>query len=771
VNAKRRTAAWTRLREGAGTEWARLRAAWRQKGERKVVVALALLTVASCGAGGVAAAWTRACAGTCPTAQQVGDYYPAQASLVLDAKGGVLGSFYRERRTLVPLRSLPRYVPMAFVAIEDQRFFQHEGVDPLRIVGAIRDNVIEGFGASGGSTITMQLARNLFPQQLPAGEKTLRRKIAEVKLALDIERSYGKDRILEMYLNTIYLGAGAYGVEAASRTYFNKPASRLTYVEAATLAALPKGPSYYNPRRNPQAAEGRRNLVLDAMARNRVITQAQAEAGKRQPLALSPPTGAFRAPYFVERVRQEMEDLFGELAYTGGLRIYTALDPDLQAEAEAGLEEQLRRVEKGVYGPFRHVTYDTFTARLHSGEAVRHTPYLQGLVVVLDPATGAIKAMVGGRDFKQSQFNRATQALRQPGSAFKPFVYAAALEKGRSPEYGISDDPFTLSMSDGTVWAPRNYEGHGGGWTTLRSALRNSRNLATIRLGREVGIEAVRSVAKRAGLDTRIPGYPSVYIGSAGVYPIDLISAYAAFGNGGNRVEPQYVVRVEDHQGKLLWQVPRYPVPGLDPAVSWILTDMLREVVDRGTGYAARDPEVGGLSYDLPAAGKTGTTNDNTDVWFVGYTPNLVAGVWVGFDNPQTIMPGATGGTLAVPVWARVMRKAYAGQAFPQAWKRPPGVVSRRMRNGQAVTDDCPWGSDYTDYFAARFAPAPTCDEPVKLPSEDMLVDPTPWLPGRPVFPGQPRVPAPGDYVGAPPPQPGAAPPAGGKPAPEGRKP
>ncbi|HEV2735486.1 MAG TPA: PBP1A family penicillin-binding protein [Longimicrobiaceae bacterium] len=741
-------AAW---RERARDAWPRLRSAWRDRQERKILIAFSALGLASCGTGAVAAAWTRACVGTCPTAEQIADFAPQQASQVLDAQGGLLGTFYRERRTVVPLRTLPRYAPMAFVAVEDQRFFEHEGVDPIRMIGAVRDNIVEGWGGPGGSTITMQLARNLFPQQLPAGEKTVRRKVAEIKLALDMEGTYSKERILEMYLNTIYLGAGAYGIEAASRTYFGKPATRLTYVEAATLAALPKAPSYYNPRRNPEPARGRRNLVLDFMAETGVITAAQAEAGKREPLVLAPPSGAIRAPYFVERVRDELEDKFGELLYTGGLRIHTGIDPRLQTAAEKSLEQHLEEIENGKFGPFPHPTYQKFTAGLAEDEEVTHTPYLQGLVVVMDPATGAIRAMVGGRDFSQSQFNRATQAVRQPGSAFKPFVYAAALEKGRSPLYSVSDGPFSLAMSDGSVWAPKNYDGRYGGYTTLRAGLRNSRNMVAIRLGREVGIAAVRDVAKRTGIRSRIPGYPSAYLGSVGVYPLDLISAYAPFANGGYRVEPRYVLRVEDNRGRLLWEPPQYPRRAVDPAVSWILTDMLREVVDRGTGWNARNPAEGNLSYDIPAAGKTGTTNESSDVWFVGYTPDLVAGVWVGLDNPRTIIRGATGGAIAVPVWARVMRTAYEGRKPPAEWPRPPGVVSRKVSGGRVLTDDCPWGGGYTDYFAARFAPEASCQAPRALP--DLMVDPTPHLPGRPVFPGQARVPRPEDIVTTPKPQ------------------
>ncbi|MGI9190403.1 MAG: penicillin-binding protein 1A [Longimicrobiaceae bacterium] len=725
---------------------ARLRSAWNHPRERWTVVALAVVVLLAGSAGGLMGAWANACAGSCPTAAQIADFSPRQASQVLDSKGRLLGSFYRERRTLVPLRSLPRYVPLAFVAIEDQRFFHHKGVDPKRMVGAIRDNILEGFGASGGSTITMQLARNLFPEQLPAGEKTIRRKLAEVKLALEMERRFSKAQILELYLNHIYLESGAYGVEAAARTYFDKPAAQLTYLEAATLAALPKAPSYYSPRNNPDAALRRRNLVLRAMAANDVIPREKLDAALRAPLVLAPPSGAIRAPYFVERVRAALEERFGELLYTGGLRIHTSLDPELQRVAERSLEQQLERIEQGTFGEFPHPTYAAYTERLGDDKPDGNTPYLQGLAVVLDPGTGKVLAMVGGRDFRQSQFNRATQALRQPGSAFKPFVYAAALEHGRSPNSTISDQPLSIRVGD-EWWSPRNYGNRYAGSISLRSALRNSKNMAAIRLGRETGMAAVRDVAKRSGIETRIPGYPSAYIGAGAVRPLELIAAYAAFANGGYRVEPRYVTRVEDSSGRLLWEPPSHPRAAMDPAVAWLLTDMLREVVDRGTAYGARNPEVGGLSYDIPAAGKTGTTNDATDVWFVGYTPDLVAGVWLGMDQPRTILAKATGGGLAVPVWADIIGAAYSDRPAPESWPRPPGVVARRMSGRRAVTADCPWvGGTYTDLFVANAAPDPTCEPP------ERSVDPTPQLPGFPIQPGERRgVPRPDQYKNPPP--------------------
>jgi penicillin-binding protein 1A len=729
----------------------RARRAWRHVVAtpwtvRRALALVGLMTIAMIflGAGGATAAWVRACAGGCPTAAQIADFAPRQASEVYDANGDVLGLFYRERRQLVSLSDLPSHVPLAFVAIEDRRFFDHEGVDVRRLFGAARDNLFGGYG--GGSTITMQLARNLFPQQLPRGEKTLRRKTAEIRVALEMERRFEKGRILELYLNHIYPGSGAYGVEAAARSYFDKPARDLSPLEAATLAGLPQAPHHYDPRRNPHLAERRRNTALGNMASIGVITSAEADSLRREPITLAPPRGAIRAPYFVEQIRRDLEDRFGELLYTGGLKIYTSLDPELQRVAEESLEEHLRSIEAGRHGHFPHTSRERFNESLEDGEPVTRIPYLQGVVAVLDPRTGDILAMVGGRDWRQSQFNRANQALRQPGSAFKPFVFAAAIEQGRSPQHAVSDGPLFVTQPDGSTWSPRNYTGDFGGMMSMREALRQSRNLATIRVGQDAGISSVRDVAERSGIDTRIPGYPSVFIGAAEVYPLDLIASYATFANGGMRVEPRYIRRIEDNRGTVIWQTPSHGEPAMDPGAAWLLTDMLREVVDRGTGYPARNPQVGNLPYSIPAAGKTGTTNDATDVWFVGYTPDIVAGVWLGLDQPQRIMRGATGGGLAVPVWARVVRSFYQDREHPKEWERPSSVVTRRVSRwtGKAVTDDCVYASDsFIDYFLASAAPTPGCEPPE--PQE--WVDPTPHLPGRPVIPGQPRVPREEDFL------------------------
>ncbi|HET7276030.1 MAG TPA: PBP1A family penicillin-binding protein [Longimicrobiaceae bacterium] len=706
---------------------------------------LLVIGVGSCGTGAAVAAWTQACSGNCPTAEEIADFAPKEASQIYNAEGELLGLFYRERRRVVPLDSLPPHVPMAFVAIEDRRFFEHDGIDLVRLAGAVVDNVFNGFGASGASTITMQLPRNLFPQQIPRGATTIRRKIAEMRIALRMEDRLSKEQILELYLNSINLGAGAYGIEAAARTYFDKTAAELSVVEVATLAAIPKAPTHYNPRRNPEQNRARRNLVLDAMAEMGVITEAEAIAAKREPLDLAPPGGALNAPYFVEHVRRELEDRFGDLLYTGGLKIYTTLDPELQRVSEEALEEHLRSIEAGNYGYYRHTTFEEFVEKREAGAAdADHTPYLQGVVTVLDPHNGDVLALVGGREFGHSQFNRATQALRQPGSSFKPFVYAAALESGLSPLYTIMDAPISVPQADGTVWTPDNYSHDYEGEMTLREGLKQSKNLVAIRLGMQIGVEPVRDLARRAGVRTPIPSYPSIFIGAAGVYPLDMIAAYAAFSNGGMSVEPRFVKRIEDRDGNLLWEPPHHPVPAMAPGTAWILTDMLRDVVDHGTGYNVRNPAVGNIPYNIPVAGKTGTTNDNTNVWFVGYTPDVLAGVWLGFDQPKTITSGATGGGFAVPVWARVVQTYYENHEIPEPWPRPPDVVTRQISRwtGKPVAFDCPYivGSR-TDFFVASAAPEPGCEAP------NIWDDPQPYLPGRPLFPGQPRVPQPGDYI------------------------
>lgn len=647
----------------------------------------------------------------CPDVRLLRGYIPDEASVLLDRNGEELIELYRVRRVVVPLDSLPAYVPQAFVAIEDRRFYEHDGVDWARALGAAWANVRAGGIEEGFSTITMQLARNLFPDRLPARERTLGRKLGEIHVARSIEHAYDKDEILELYVNQIYFGSGAWGVEAAAREYFGKPASELTLAEAALLAGIVLAPSRYNPRANRAVALARRQLVLRRMAAEGFITEAQAAEAMDARLRLARGGGREdqAAAYFVEEARQILEARFGEAVYTGGLRIYTTLDRGAQAAAEAELERQLDAIESGAYGPYRHARYRPRRVPADTAESV--TQYLQGAMVVLDVETGDVLALVGGRDFRDSRFDRAVQSRRQPGSAFKPFVYAAAVEEGYPPTHVLDDSPVRLVQVGGRVWAPRNFGGSYAGPIPMREALVQSRNAATVRLAEAVGIRDVIAMARRMGIDGELPEYPSIAIGAGGVSLLDMTAAYAAFGALGRRVEPRLILRVEDRAGRVLWRPRVRRQRALDPGVAFLVLDMMRDVVNRGTGTAVR-----AVGYAGPAAGKTGTTNDATDVWFIGVTPSLAAGVWIGLDRPQPIVPGATGGRLAAPVWGRVMRRLPA--AGRPDWTPPPGVETRYVdASGTIVGPGC-WSNGVvrTEYFLAGTAPGGWCNR-VRVPS------------------------------------------------------
>ena len=640
----------------------------------------------------------------CPDVRLLRGYVPDEASVVLDRDGEELVKLYRVQRVVVPLDSLPGYVPQAFVAIEDRRFYEHDGVDWTRALGAAWANLRAGGIAEGFSTITMQLARNLFPDRLPARERTLGRKLGEIRVARAIEQTYDKEEILELYINQIYFGSGAWGIEAASRVYFGKPASELTLAEAALLAGIVRAPSRLNPRVNRTLAVARRQSVLRRMAAEGFITGAEAAEAMAAPLRLARDSGGEdrTAGYFVELARQIVERRFGEAVYTGGLRIYTTLDRRAQEVAEAELRRQLAAIEAGAYGPYRHPRYRPRRAPADTAESA--TPYLQGAVVVMDVETGDVLALVGGRDFRDSQFDRAVQSRRQPGSAFKPFVYAAAVAEGYTTTHVLDDSPLRVVQAGGRTWAPRNFGGSYAGPISMREALVQSRNVATVRLAQEVGIRDVIALARRLGVDGDLPEYPSIAIGAGGVSLLDMTAAYAAFAALGRRVEPRFILRVEDRAGRVLWrpEVRRRHV--LDPGVAFLVLDMMRDVVDRGTGTAVR-----AVGYTGPAAGKTGTTNDATDVWFIGVTPSLAAGVWIGLDRPQPIVAGATGGRLAAPVWGRVMRRLPAA-AGPD-WRPPPGVETRLIDASGAIIQPGCWASGpvRAEYFLAGTAPAGRC--------------------------------------------------------------
>src|ERR671921_696091 len=485
----------------------------------------------------LAAAWSRACAGnTCPSIEELGGYDPDQASKVYAADGRLITDLGLERRTVIPLGEMSPYVKTAFLATEDKRFYSHHGIDWVRVFGAVKTNIFQLRFAEGFSTITMQLARNIWDQDISGTEKSLRRKLREAKVAREIEKKYPKDKILEIYLNQIPLGNGAYGVEAASQRYFGKSVRDLNVAEAATLAAIPKAPSRYNPRRNPNLTIQRRNTILNLLRDNELLSAADAERWKAYPLLLSSHSDfSGVAEYFVEYVRQQLEGRFGRELYTSGYRIYTTLDLDIQQAAERALEAGLEAIESGADGKFPHDTYRQYLeSKADNGDDNGRTtsPYLQGLVVTLEAKTGYIRGMV--------------------------------------------DDPLSVELDPAQPpWAPQNYDLEFDGPMTLRRALYLSRNIIAIKLGMELGEQAVISEATKFGITTRVPAFPSIHIGSADVIPLEMIAAYTTFANLGTRTLPNGILRIEDRSGKIVWQPPVRTVAVMDTLHAWLMTDVL----------------------------------------------------------------------------------------------------------------------------------------------------------------------------------------------------
>ena len=697
---------------------------------------LALTFLMSGGVGLAYASWALVCnAGRCPTARALEDYQPGQTSKLYAIDGRFIAEIGLEKRTLVTIKEIPAHVRDAFRVTEDKRFYNHAGVDWVRVFGAVGANVASMSWAEGFSTITMQLARNVFPERI-SREKTLTRKLKEAKVARDIETRFEKDKILELYLNQIDLGSGAHGVESASQRYFGKSVRDLNIAEAATLAGIPKAPSRYNPRRFPERAIQRRNTVIELMRRQGVISDSDASLAKAFPLQLASKADAGEvAPYFVEWVRQQLDERFGAQLYREGLKVYTTLDASLQSAAERAMENQIRAIEAGRFGPYRSVTFERHVARSGNDENPSpHSPYLQGAFIAMDPRTGAVRAMVGGRDFDDSKFNRAVQALRQPGSAFKPIVFAAGIQNGRSPAYVLSDEPLSLEQRPGESWQPKNYDGTFEGNIPMRRALYQSRNLATIRLGMELGEATVIEEARRFGITSPIPAYPSIHIGAASVYPIEMVAAYTAFATLGTRAEPQPIIRVENTRGEVLWAPEPVRTPVLSQEEAWLMVSMMRDAVTRGTAAGA----VAGAGFRIPAGGKTGTTNDGTDVWFIGYTPDLVAGVWMGFDRPQRIKANAQGGSLAAPAWTAFMREVYRRRPAPSNWQQPPGIVERMIDRSTAMlaTAYCPPELVTQEYFIIGTDPPSECPAhgpyatmPGMSPYDTMSLPPPPEFP------------------------------------------
>ena len=651
--------------------------------------------------------WLRCGFSGCPNVHRLTAYQPGGAPQLVDRRGALYATLAPVEGQVVRLAAVPKPVREAFLAVEDQRFYRHRGVDWPRVWGAAWANVRSRGYDQGFSTITMQLARNVFAERIPARERTLSRKLLEVRVATEIERQFGKDQILELYLNHVYFGNGARGIEAAARHYFGSTTAKLTVAQGALLAALLKGPALYDPRRHPDKARERRDLVLALMEEQGRLPAAEVKAARAAPLGVVARSRAGRsddgpAPHYVEQVRRELEERFGEELYDAPLRIHTTLDLAAQRGAEEELEKQLRTVEGGAAGRLRAPKY-----AVHPADEAAYA-YLQGAVVALDARTGDVLAWVGGRDFLHSRFDRVVGGKRQTGSAFKPFVYAAALAAGRMLSEHVADQPIQVRLDRRRVWEPKNFGGEYDGEVTIRDALVRSKNVPTVQIASDVGLSRVAEVARQAGIESPMETSPALALGTVAVSPLELATAYTAFATLGDAVKPRLVLKVTEADGTVLFEAPE-PEPRLvlDPAVAFLVTDVLRDAVARGTGTPARQA----LPAAIPVAGKTGTTNDATDAWFVGYTPEVVAAVWVGFDQPRPITAAATGGRVAAPVWGRMMARLYEGRTPPKPWKAPPNVVRATVDSdtGLVVTEGCESSYAYNELFLRGHVPAETC--------------------------------------------------------------
>lgn len=583
-----------------------------------------------------------------PRLTSVEDYTPKTVTQVLSENGEVIGEFFVEKRYIIPIEEMPATLIRAFISSEDARFFEHEGIDLLSIFRAFIKNIKSMDIVQGGSTITQQITKSL----LLSPEKSYTRKIKEAILARRIESSLSKRDILSIYLNQIYLGHRSYGVEAAALTYFGKHASELNLAESALLAGLPKAPSAYSPIRHPLKAQKRQRYVLQRMLERGYITKGQAKEAVDMTLTIIPPDNKNIkvAPYFTEHVRQYLENTYGtDLLYGEGLKVYTPLNSLMQTSAQ-------RAVEAGLND------FETREGSQEGGEKV------QGALVAMEPRTGHVKALVGGVDFLENQFNRAIQARRQPGSAFKPIVYAAALDKGYATTTIIIDSPLIFKIkSDMEFWEPRNYDLEFKGPITLRKALAYSRNIITIKILQDIGIDYVIEYAKRLGIDSPLNRDLSLALGSSGVSLLEITRAYAVFANQGFMVEPIFITRVTDRNGNILEENKPRLVQAISPQTSYMMTSLLTSVVEEGTGRKVK-------ALHRPCAGKTGTTNDVRDAWFIGFTPHIIAGTWVGFDDEKPLGKHETGAVAASPIWLNFMQDVLEGTPT-RTFSVPGGIV------------------------------------------------------------------------------------------------
>ncbi|MEW5788470.1 MAG: penicillin-binding protein 1A [Pseudomonadota bacterium] len=715
-----------------------------------------------------------------PSLETLKDYRPKQPLRIFTEDGALIGEFGEERRAVVRLKDTPKHLRQAILAAEDERFYQHGGVDTLGVLRAAVSNVLSGGVKEGASTITMQVARNFFL----SSEKTLTRKLNEALLAIKIEHALSKDEILELYINHIYLGQRAYGFAAAAQIYYGKPLANISLAEAAMLAGLPKAPSAYNPVVNPARARTRQYYVLGRMKSLGFINEAEYRHARelRLPVKYSPQNFEAEAPHLAELVRQRMHQKYGDAIYTSGMRVYTTLRRLDQTAASNGvrqgvLEFHRRRGYQGPEGQLKLPT-DAVEAdkaieaalldreevngflpavvlavekaririRLRSGDDVdlgaaelkyaeRHLsgklakdkrlargsivrvartdpgapwqltylPQVEAAFVSLDPANGAIRAMVGGFSFARNQYNHVTQAWRQAGSSFKPFVYSAALERGVTPASVFEDAPISVDPAEtgGVVWEPKNYDGEMEGAMTLRSALAKSKNLISIRVLQAAGNQFTHEYVSRFGFDmARIPPYLTMALGAGEVTPLALASGYAVFANGGSRVTPWHLLKVTDKDGKVLESfAPLGATRAIDARNAFVTTTLMRDVIRRGTATGALKLGRGDL------AGKTGTSNEHHDAWFAGFQATRVGVAWMGYDQPRSLGSGETGGGTALPIWVRYMGEVLRGvPEMPPAMPEGVVVVNVDAKTGVSVEG----GGGTPEFFFQEFAPGAT---------------------------------------------------------------
>src|SRR6202171_1577824 len=577
-----------------------------------------------------------------------------ERNTVFDVDGKIYSRLAGANRLKVALNEVPPFFVDALLAREDTRFFEHGGIDWRGIARALVRDLMSGSTKEGASSITQQLARN----SLPLGGRTLSRKLLEAMVSLRIERDFTKQQILELYINRIYFGSGCYGVETASLAYFGKDAAKLNLSESAILAGLIRSPNRFSPLKNPEGAALQRDAVLDRLVELKKISPAQAQEAKLTKVASHPKRmPLIQENYAMDAVQRDLNLLLTpDQIDQGGLFIYTTLDPTVQNAATQAIETQLTKIEH--QSNFKHPLKANYRTPEEGEDSAM--PYLQGALVAIDNESGGIRALVGGRDYAQSKFNRAlAPANRQVGSSFKPFVYTVAFMHGLLPGAAVSDGPLEPGeIQGGENWAPGNSDGAYGGIQPVSYGLIHSRNTMSVRVGEIAGLDDVLKVATKLGLGANIPHGPAIYIGSFETDLKDLTAAYTVFPNAGTRKQAYIIERIDDADHNPIYRAAHVSVPALDPSAAWMTSQLMEEVLVSGTAASAKS-----LGFKLPAAGTTGTTNDYKDAWFVGYTNAITCGVWVGFDQPQTIIPHGYGAALALPVWTQVMTKA--AQRYP----------------------------------------------------------------------------------------------------------